>query len=480
MKKAHFFVLGILFLAGPTLAQQQDSTLLAVTNLRDKWISRVGSESTKMQKKLDHQSSKYLNRFLKEEQKAIYLLSKVDSFSAQQLIASSQTKLQTLSEKILHPGKFTQFIPGWDSLSTSLKFLNRDPTLLVQSPEIGQKISESLGKINGLESELQKAEVIRQFMAERRQLIGNALERVGMVSQIKSLNKEVFYYSQQLREYKQVLNDPDKVERKAMELLSKSKIYQDFMKKNSMLASLFRIAPDDPNEPSYLASLAGLQTRADVNQIIQGRVNAAGPEGMQTLQSGLNQAQSQLQALKNKVSKLGAGASDLEMPQGFKPNEQRTKTFLQRLEYSTNIQTQRSTYVHPVISDLGISIGYKLNDKSVIGIGASYKMGWGQNFQHIRISNEGVGLRSFVDWKIKGGLWISGGYEMNYLSSFAGFSQLKVIDAWQQSGLLGLTKKLGIKSKLFKNTKLQLLWDFLSSQHVPRTEPILFRVGYTF
>ena len=89
-----------------------------------------------------------------------------------------------------------------------------------------------------------------------------------------------------------------------------------------------------------------------------------------------------------------------------------------------------------------------------------------------------IGLRSFVDWKFKGSFWLSGGYELNYRTAISGIDQLKDLHAWQQSGLLGLTKKFDIKLKFFKHTKLQLLWDFLSYRQLPRTQPILFRVGY--
>jgi hypothetical protein len=65
------------------------------------------------------------------------------------------------------------------------------------------------------------------------------------------------------------------------------------------------------------------------------------------------------------------------------------------------MQTQKATNYFPVTSDLGLSLGYKLNDKSVIGFGASYKVGMGRAWNHISITSEGAGLRSFVDWKIK-------------------------------------------------------------------------------
>jgi hypothetical protein len=144
------------------------------------------------------------------------------------------------------------------------------------------------------------------------------------------------------------------------------------------------------------------------------------------------------------------------------------------------MQSQKATNYFPVTSDIGLSAGYKLNDKSIVGIGVSYKLGWGRGWDNIKLSSQGVGFRSYIDWKLKGSFWISGGYEQNYKSAFRDFYQLKNMNAWQQSGLIGISKVISVKSKLFKKTSTKLLWDFLSYKQVPRTQPIVFRIGYNF
>jgi hypothetical protein len=97
-----------------------------------------------------------------------------------------------------------------------------------------------------------------------------------------------------------------------------------------------------------------------------------------------------------------------------------------------------------------LSVGYKLNDKSIIGVGAAYKIGLGHGWNHMELSSQGAGLRSFVDWKLKGSIWISGGYEVNYKSMVNSIDQLKNLDAWQESGLMGLSKVFDVKSKFLK------------------------------
>jgi hypothetical protein len=170
----------------------------------------------------------------------------------------------------------------------------------------------------------------------------------------------------------------------------------------------------------------------------------------------------------------------------FKPNGQKTKTFWKRLEYGTNFQTAKANFF-PTTTDIGLSVGYKLNNNSTIGIGASYKIGWGQDIKHISITQQGVGLRSYLDVKLKGSFYASGGFEYNYqplapevITSISGLGKWNDPSAWSKSGLIGISKIISIKSKFFKKTKLQLFWDFLSYQQVPRTQPVKFRVGYNF
>ena len=246
------------------------------------------------------------------------------------------------------------------------------------------------------------------------------------------------------------------------------------MKNNSQLAGLFNI-PGNYGSPQ---ALAGLQTRDQIQQMIQVQAGS-GPNAQAMVQQQVQAAQGQLNQFKDKLNALGGGSGDIDMP-NFRPNNQKTKTFLKRLEYGTNLQNTRGSYFFPTTTDIGLSVGYKLKNKSTLGIGASYKMGWGKDIQHILISSEGIGLRSFVDIQMKKSFFASGGLEYNYQQPFASFQQIRAIHEWQSSGLIGVSKIISIKSKVFKKTKLSLLWDFLSYYQIPRTQPIKFRVGYNF
>lgn len=450
----------------------------------ERYIESVNSSVSNLQQKLDKKSEKVLQQFQKQEARIKRKLGKIDSVKAASIFADAEQQYQQLEQNI-RINERIPYISSLDTLGSSLGFLQQNQEWLSQAKGTPQKLQEAISKVKALGHGFQKAEEIKKFLKARKQYLKEQLSQLGLAKELKRLNKQVYYYNEQLKEYKEMLKDHKKVEKKAIALLSKTKFFKEFMQRNSQLASLFRLPGNgDPMQPT----LAGLQTRVQVNNLIQQQIATAGPGGMQQIQQNIQEAQGQLNQLKDKVLKLGGSSSNSAMPEGFKPNSQKTKSFLKRLEFGANIQSQKPRGLLPVTSDIGLSIGYKLNDKSIVGIGGSYKVGWGSDIRHIRISHQGLSLRSFVDWKLKGTFWLTGGYEMNYraalenveIPSMGTSGMVREADPWQRSGLIGFSKVISLKTKFFKKTKLQLLWDLLSYQQVPRTQPIVFRVGYNF
>lgn len=187
------------------------------------------------------------------------MLGTKDSVQAKAALAGINNQYKNLRDKLRNSvatGAARQYIPKLDTLTTALKFLSQQG--------IAQDARDALTKTLSLQDKFQHGEEIKKFIQQRRQLLKQQLENLGLVKQLKQYNKEAYYYSQQINEYKELLKDSKKAERKALELLGKTKLFNDFMRKNSMLASLFRL-PSDPNDPLAQANLAGLQTRASLS-----------------------------------------------------------------------------------------------------------------------------------------------------------------------------------------------------------------------
>ena len=467
----HYVLLVLLFLSFTAKAQQENNSFEPAVHISAKTFVSLSKKTSAIEESFEKSTEKYLAKLQKQEAKLKRKLIKKDSVLAKELFEGIEQKYASLQSAPDKLSKYKNVYSGHlDSLTTSLKFLQAQN---LSNPEL----QKTLSRFSALQGKLNQAENIKKFLNERKRLLKENLEKLGMLKELKGFSKQAYYYSAQLKEYKAMWDDPSMLEKKLMEWVMKSDKFKEFFRKHSQLGSLFAL----PGSSVATASLQGLQTRASVQQAITSRFGT-GSNVQQLLSQNMQAAQRQLNELKNRLGSLGSGSfansgSDIDMPDGFKPNTQKTKTFLQRLEYGANIQSQKARSYFPVTSDIGLSLGYKLNDKSAIGVGASYKLGWGRGWNNIRLTSEGIGLRSYLDYKLKGTLYISGGYEQNYKTAFSSIDQLKDYSAWQSSGLIGLSKKYKVSKKLKGDMKL--LWDFLSYQQIPRTQTILFRIGYS-
>lgn len=475
MKRAVLISL-ICILTIPLWSRGQDTSRLdQLIAFPDKLFGALDKKTKNIEDKLSKQTDKYLSKLQRQEEKIKKKLARKDSALAAQVFGDIDKKYTDLKNTTGQVNKYSQLYSGHlDSLTTAVSFLKDDKLFnLGSNPEL----QKTLAHYKELQSKLNASDLIKKQLIARQAMLKEQFQKLGMVKQLKQFRKQVYYYQAQVKEYKEMFEDPNKLEKKLMELVMQHPKFKEFFANNSMLGSLF-VLPGSSNASNI--SIAGLQTRAMINQTIADRFGS-GANVTAQLQQNVQSAQGQLNELKNRLGSFSSGSygngGEVDMPEGFKPNEQKTKSFLQRLEYGANIQSQKARYFFPVTSDLGLSLGYKLNNKSSIGVGASYKLGWGSGWNNIAISHQGVGLRSYVDWKIKGSFYISGGYEQNYMNMINSFDQLKNISAWQRSGLVGLSKKYKVNKKM--KGEIKVLWDFLSYQQIPKTQSILFRIGYS-
>lgn len=438
------------------------------------FLSDVTRKSDKLNRMLTRKSEKIIARLTKDENRMKRKLANIDSLKADNLFSHSIDYLgklkSSLNNKIdQYSGNLNQIDDVYlDSLENSLSFLKSTKGLIEQSKGLTAKLDGSIKSVNSLKEKFLQTEQIKVYIHERKQLLKEQLSQYAVFNKdLQKLNKEAYYYTSQLKEYKEVLKDRKKAEQKAMEVIRKIPAFNDFMQKHSQIASLFNLQGVASNE-----SLEGLQTRNQVEQFIQQRIGS-GPNASAAINQQMEQARSKFDELKSKFPNLDNAA---EMPD-FKPNELKTKRFLHRLEFGSNIQFQRSNKFFPTTSDLAGQVAYKFHKNGTAGLGLSYKLGMGTGFDNIRFSGQGISIRSFVDWKLKGTFFLNGGYEQNYQPQYSGIPE-GIGQKWTQSGLLGISKKYKINSKLKGN--MMVLFDFLYNQHTPQTDPVKVRLGYNF
>jgi hypothetical protein len=488
IRLSYLFLTFVLLLLCMIAYPQQDSSLFdRVLSFPDKVFGKLDQQSQKLNNKLTKQTEKYLSKLEKQEQKLKRKLWRTDSVKAKELFGNVEERYDNLRNQLSStaPQQFSSVYSGHaDSLTSALSFLKDNPLL-----QQAKGISSNLQNVTALQNKFNQTELIRKQIKARQEALKQQLQNTPLAKEFARYKRHVYYYQAQLTEYRQALNDPKLMGNKLIAAAKKIPAFDAFFKQHSELASLFALpGADAAGNSSNFLNNPNLQTRAQVGQMLQQQFAVAGGNPQQYIQQSVGAAQSQLNVLKQKVVSYGTGASDEEMPD-FKPNDEKTRAFKKRIILGSNFQTTRNNTYFSITTDIAFSAGYKLNSKSIVGIGGSYKMGWGTGFNNISFTSQGAGIRSFIDWKapfeaskikLLQGLWISGGYEQNYLAVFRRLDELNNRTVWKQSALIGVSKVIDIRSKLFKQTKIQILYDLLWRQQLPQTQALLIRFGYNF
>jgi hypothetical protein len=255
--RAIVFALCILLLAIPICLSAQDSTSSSVkiVSFPEKFIQSTATNVAKLENKLDRHTEKYLKKLSRQESKIKKQLYQFDSSAAKTIFYShSEDQYAALLQKLLKDSSETygkvvsgNYFPFTDSLQTAFSFLKQNPQVINIKNLSSGNIRDALHNINRLESKMQDADQIVLFVQQRKEQIKRYLSNYtkvpnGLMKAYSGYYKQAFYYSEQLKAYKEELNDPKKVARTAFMALSKIPAFQDFMKRNSLLFSAFNLS----------------------------------------------------------------------------------------------------------------------------------------------------------------------------------------------------------------------------------------------
>lgn len=477
MRKVLFWVVTALSMF--PRAYSQDSTFTRLNSISGKYLDQIQRKSEKWNTAIDRGTARFLSRLQKHERKLKQKLARVDSVAAAQIfdspsantVAHFRSALQSKSKQYRQvlSGRYDGYL---DTLTNSLGFLKDSKQWLNNSSQIKGRLEGTLQSVNAFQEQAQYVEQVKAFIKKRRQLLNDQLSQyAGFSKQLKKLSKDAHYYSERMKSYKEAFKDPRKAEQEVLAVLRKTKAFNNFMSRNSQLASLF--TPAGSNSAEDLAqSLEGLQTRTMVENLIQQQMGGAAGNASSTVSEQMEMARSQFEQLKKNFPDADNAA---EMPD-FKPNDMKRKRFVNRLEFGGNVQFQKGTHQFPAGCDLSLQVGYKFHKSGVIGAGMVYKVGLGEGWNKIRLSHQGIGIRSFADWKVTRTLYVNGGYEKHYNAAFSNPLNLRGADGWSTSGLIGISTKVKIPKSRFKSNAM-LLYDFLAEKQYPATFPLKVRLG---
>lgn len=458
----------------------QDSSVITSNQLLLRYLSSVDKKTKAESAKINTQVISTIQAIKNEELSLYSKLAKINPKTAESIFGNIETRYDKLFSCWSNPaGGITEnnwgsVSPSLDSLKNTVEFIRKScGNASAKLKGLSNQFSDVTTQITQLGNKIKIADDFKQQIVQREQFLTEQFQQIGAAKMLRSYKQKVYYYKEQFSEFKEDLRDEKKIERKAFEVLNKIPSYKKFLQKNSYLSMIFG-SVDDYNISAE--KMEGLQTRAVVQTMLSDKMSAIGNT------ADLNVSQ-QFQSVPSIGTSLASQLERLRHQQEpedkvYTPNSQHTKSFLKRFQFGADLQFGRTYNFLPMTSNIALSLGYKLNDKSTIGIGVAYMLGLGSGINDINLSSQGLGLRSFIDWKLLKNIYLSGGYEWNYLSAFHSIDQLKNLISWKQSGLIGISRKYKISPKI--KGKVQLLFDFLSYKNLPKTPPIIFRMGWDF
>ncbi|GGA82735.1 hypothetical protein [Puia dinghuensis] len=448
--------------------------------LSARFLRHVRDKTAGLDRQLMRETEKYLREMEGSEVGLKKKVSRMDADAADRIFGDIRERYRQLSARLQASGtagdgpSLGGYVPSLDSLQNALLFFRQNKDRWAEGSGLANEdLSAALEKARILQGRIGAADQFKSVLDQRRQFLEQKLQSFGMAKQLRGMTKKIYYYKQQLADFRESLKDASVLQQKAMMLLSRLPTYQQFMRQHSFLTSLFG-QPERYNLTD--SALKGLQTRAAVQEMIKGKMAAGGENAGLQVSQQMSEAVGQLSQLG--VSLAKQREKGLPDDPDFRPNTQKTRPFRKRLAFGADVQFQSSNNFLPSMADLAVSLGYRLNDNGTLGLGLSYKAGLGNGIRDVRISGQGAGFRSYLDWKWKKNFYFSGGYESNYLPQLQTIGQLKSLSSWRQSGLIGLSRRYRVSSRV--EGKLQLLFDFLSYYQKPRSQPLLFRVGWAF
>ncbi|MBC7687812.1 MAG: hypothetical protein H7211_06490 [Aquabacterium sp.] len=457
-----------------------DSTIETLQQIPAKYIASIDKKATQYTSRITSKTEKTLTKLSRWENKIKTLLEKASPETATRLFGNNQPTFTSLLQQLKKGEAMAlQFQAPYnkyrDDVTTSLKYLAQQKQQLDSG--FISKINTASNKMQQVATEEDKAEAMQQFIKERKkQLMTQAFQQIGKSRYLSKINKEAYYYTETLKNYKEVFSDSKKAEEMAMMILNKIPAFQKFFAQNSQLSGIFASTSAFPSLSGggSIPIVNGIPSRAALQSFMQSAIPALGTNPMQRLQ--VPDFKSEGNPLQQKLDALKAGAQK-EMPE-FKPtNSQHTKPFKKRIEYGVDFQFNKSEVVKPAAANVAVKIGYRINDKSSAGIGLNYVAGLGHGWDKIKLTNEGLGIRTYLRWKLIKSLDMQGGSEWNHLN-FTSFNQLTIKSQWQRAALIGVAKNYAISKKV--KGSFQILYDFLANQHLPASQPFVFRFGYGF
>jgi ribosome-associated translation inhibitor RaiA len=461
--RLNLFIVFLLLSSKLWAQQPTENTVINASAIPEKFTTSLHKKINSVERQLQKSSAKALRKLQKQERKLYKAMLQQNSQAAQAILGIG---IDSLAKEKLLAGDVSNTMEGFhpwvDSMRASLQFLQTDSGAKLCMPNALKQMPLVQAQLQKLQSQLAGADKLHAIIADRQQLMRqNFLHYPSIQKLLDKYTKQAYYYKAKLNDYKALLSNRKKAEAAAYHLLSKIPAFKKFISKHTYLGNL--LSPSIGNVASY----------GQTNNYVIALVSSNGPGAMQQIRDNIQAGQNQLEQLKAKLggAQLASGGNSNEIPT-FKANEMRKKSFFKRLSFGTNYQFTAARGTAPQMLDLGVQVAYQFNKNKQAGIGLGYRLGMGKSIRQLALSSEGLSMRSFFDLRIKGGIYASGGLELQYNTRFYQLRQLQLREQWNQLALIGISKKMNLGKKAGAGISVQ--YNIFAHQQ-PASSPWVIR-----
>ena len=424
----------------------------------------------KFNQRVAEQQARLLKRLKKKEERFARKLKNKDSgsyvrYTQNNLTFDSISRIQKPDADAVTKKPVRAIDRFLDSLKGVKNFLEDKAHVSGDGPSITDGYDAKLNLLNGEAGHNQQ---VNGFINQRTAYLKNLRANSGKkIHGLKSIQKQTFYSNEKIQAYKQIADEPSLAEEKALEYLQGKEGFDQALSytEGTSMKNLNGKSIDELEK-------MGFQTQRQVQENLQKKLgNNVGPiqqrmgGQIQEYKDYLDKANDVRETAKETKSSL-KGVMHTGKPD-FKVNPMRGLPLSKRIEYQYNWQTTRATFDgKPAVFSMAVMAGFKHTPRLSCGAGMSASIGLGTNWNKIKFTFEGIGLRTYAAWQWQYGIGAYAGYERMYKQAVfvtTNDAAPSITETphnrknYNEAVLIGLTKAYRINDKM--NGSIQVLYD---------------------
>lgn len=503
-----------------------------------KYIANSNKRSNKLYKRLQWTNNKYLRLFMKEEDAVLHKLCKVDipdyeignalsvnigiaegkkpnkrvSKNTNKIKPDSERQAEALMNDALY--EFRRFenicersgneapnkqLAELDTISATTDYINlfgSNPSGQVTNKK-GQSSSFRTSRLLLLK-ELKRTELIQQYINERQAYLNSVLSDIpGCKALLLPIRKCNYYYNAQIKEYKRIFSTRSFLDKMVTEQAKRIPGFETLIKQYQPIDKDILNANKSGIENIKLEQLLSsikneTQSSQQFNTDLLNDAKERGLGSIDGAESKLGGQSSSLNQVSESLNTPKLSTGNLNKSYGkdadnWKPNPLKTKRLSDRLIYGGNIQIDAKNRFFPSSLNCAGNIVFQYSRNGNIGIGGSIVYGLygslfrSENMERINMSTNGWAIRSSIDYRIRGSIYVLGGYEQNYrdkkILSANHSNELALNKEMLPSLIIGFKIRYPVKNKRSTPTT-EIAYDFMH-RHTGQSA-IVFRTGIEF